>query len=391
VLQGQPGPAIARFDTALLANPSDVRAMVNKGIALDMLGRHAEAQDLYRRADTLSPDDPAVRSNLAMSLMLSGQAQQAADIMQNMGLSADNIPRVRNNMAVMAAANGDMVRARRLSSGEISDVELQSLASQLRNAPQPGPVSEAAPDAAAPAVPVAAAPVAVAPIPVATDAGAVPLTVPGQSPAPAPRPVQTRAQDKRGAGRLYMTEASPPVTPAEVARVIELAMEKEAAFIGQGPTTETTARLPVVAAVAASPLRARPAMPEAGAAPAMMPAVAGSAGIPTSSGLRLGYSVQIATVETEIGARSEWRRISNRHPYLLLGREAVVDQVSRSDGREFWRVRTPGFAEFAAARQFCDELKLAGQDCFISGNRGRVMPAVAPKPTAVPELQSPEG
>jgi len=401
VLQGQPGPALARFDTALLANPQDVRAMVNKGIALDMLGRHGEAQDLYRRADSLSPDDPAVRSNLAMSLMLSGQAQQAADIMQNMGLSADNIPRVRNNMAVMAAANGDMARARRLTSGEISETELQALAGQLRSAPQqmPAPVSQVAPEAtpiaAAPApVPVAAAPMAapampvsVAPTPVSTDSGAVPLTVPGQSPAATtPRAVPTRAQDKRGAGRLNMTEAAQPVTPAEVARVIELAMEKEAAFIGQGPSADLTPRLPVMAAVASTPLRVRPAMPEAASAPAVIPAV-----MRPAVGPRLGYSVQLAAVDTETGARGEWRRISNRLPFLLSGRDALVDQVSRADWRQFWRLRTPGFTEFADARQFCVELKLSGQDCFVSGGRPRATPVVAPKPMVAPEAQSPEG
>ena len=395
VLQGQPGPALARFDTALLANPQDVRALVNKGIALDMLGRHAEAQDLYRRADTLSPDDPAVRSNLAMSLMLSGQAQQAADIMQNMGLAADNIPRVRNNMAVMAAANGDMARARRLTSGEISETELQALASQLRAAPQqmPAPVSQVAPEAtpvaAAPApVPVAATPMAapttpvsMAPMPVSTDSGAVPLTVPGQSPAAAaPRAVPTRAQDKRGAGRLNMTEATQPVTPAEVARVIELAMEKEAAYIGQGPSAEPVSRLPVVTTMAAVPLRVRPAAPEAAAGPMLSPAV-----MRPSAGPRIGYSVQLAAVDTEAGARSEWRRISNRQVFLLSGRDAMVDQVSRADGRQFWRLRTPGFADFTAARQFCDDLKLAGQDCFVSGGRPRPTPVVAP------ETQSPEG
>lgn len=407
VLQGQAASAVPRFDVALNANPHDVRALVNKGIALDMLGRHAEAQQLYHRADALSPDDPAVRNNLAMSLMLHGRTQEASDILQGMtGGTTDN-PRIRNNMAVLAAASGDMARARQLTAGVISDVELQSLASQVR-----GVTQAATPLAALPA-PAALAPVAVAPLD-AGVAGALPLTVPGQDAtvtpvtSPTPRAVPARMQDKRGAGRLNMTEASPRPIADVIARVFEQAVEKEAAFIGDAPSVDRGPTLAhgmqILPAVAASPLRIRAAVGPATAAP--MPVA--TAPVATAPGprrtitSRTGYSVQLATVGSESGAQSEWRRVNANTPFLMIGREAVVDQGIRADGRGFWRLRTAGFTDFGAARQFCDELKLSGRDCFVTGGRvpqATALPAAdraapgAPIPdaSASPAVRSPEG
>ena len=81
----------------------------------------------------------------------------------------------------------------------------------------------------------------------------------------------------------------------------------------------------------------------------------------------------------------------------LMGREARVDAVTRAGGRNFWRLRTPGFIDYAAARQFCDELKLAGRDCFVSGlrgNRAATTPRrepIAPAASITPATLSPEG
>ena len=420
VLQGQAASAVPRFDVALNANPSDVRALVNKGIALDMLGRHAEAQQLYHRADALSPDDPAVRNNLAMSLMLHGRTREASDILQGMAVGTTGNPRIRNNMAVLAAASGDMARARQLTAGEISDVELQSLASQVRSMPA---VEAVAPAAVAPmTVAPGAGAAAVAAVPLDTGiAGALPLTVPGQDSAvtpvtaPAPRAAPARVQDKRGAGRLNMTEAPPRPIAVVIARALEQAIEKEAAFIGEGPTVDRgpalTDGMQILPAVAASPLRVRAAVGPVMAAP--MP-VAAAPGPRRINAARTGYSVQLAAVGSEAGAQSEWRRLNANTPFLMMGREAVVDQGTRVDGRGFWRLRTAGFTDFSTARQFCDELKLSGRDCFVTGGRSvhatavpvavRAAPSVitpaasgparsAPMPDAAvsPAVQSPEG
>lgn len=408
VLQGQAASAVPRFDVALNANPSDVRALVNKGIALDMLGRHAEAQQLYHRADGLSPDDPAVRNNLAMSLMLHGRTQEAGDVLQGFAGGSSNNPRIRNNMAVLAAANGDMNRARQLTAGEISDVELRSLASQVRSGPATVamPVGDSAiqaPAIQAPATPVAVAPVAAAPVataprtttpvaavPVDTGVvGALPLTVPGQDAtvtpvtAPVPRAAPARTQDKRGVGRLNMTEAGPRPIAAVIARALEQAIEKEAAFIGEAPTADggptLTEGMRILPAVAVSPLRVRTSVAPANVAPvhaAPMP-VAAAQGPRRVNASRMGYAVQLAAVGSEAGAQFEWRRLNASTPFLMMGREAVVDQGTRTDGRGFWRLRTAGFMDFSAARQFCDELKLAGRDCFVTGGRSAQAAVVA--------------
>ncbi len=387
VMQGQAASAVPRFDVALAANANDVRALVNKGIALDMLGRHPEAQQLYLRADALSPDDPAVRNNMAMSLMLLGRAAEANQVLQGVANHADNSPRMRNNMAVVAAANGDMARARQLTAGDISDVELQSLVTQLRVAPvdetpvasMPMPVSVA---------PVAATPVIATPVAVSAPSGQesatpIPLAVPAPASAASPRAVPVRAQNKPNAGRLNMTA----VTPAVIARVLERAIEKEAAYIGAAPTA---AAAPVFAAHA----QMRPASVGA-TAPAVATAMAGPR---RTEAAQFGYSVQLASVGSEEGARTEWRTINRRLPFMMQGREAMVDRATRGEGGFFWRLRTPGFSELGAARQFCAELQQAGQDCFVTGGRRTLAaanlparPVVAPDAATGSAAQSPEG
>lgn len=226
--------------------------------------------------------------------------------------------------------------------------------------------------------------------------GVVPLTVPGQAATPPTRVVPARVQDKRGAGRLNMTAApSGGVTPTDVAQVLELRMEKEAAFIGAGPADEPleffTVTRTVVPAVSTGAAQLAPAL--AGpridrritAAPAMAAPV-------VTIGPRMGYSVQLAVVGNEAAARAEWQRLLVRIPFQLMGRDAVLDRAMRGDGVAFWRVRTSGFAGYDEARQFCAELKLAGQDCFVTG---RGLSAARPAPVVTgavsPAAQSPEG
>ncbi len=49
LVAGQPALAIAGLDQVLAANPGDVRALVDKAVALDLQGQHAAAQAIYRQ------------------------------------------------------------------------------------------------------------------------------------------------------------------------------------------------------------------------------------------------------------------------------------------------------------------------------------------------------
>lgn len=88
VLTSDPARAAGLFSAALASSPHDAVAMGDLGIALDLQGRHAEAQAAYRRALAVRPDLRAARVNLALSLALDGNADRALDTIAPVGADA---------------------------------------------------------------------------------------------------------------------------------------------------------------------------------------------------------------------------------------------------------------------------------------------------------------
>lgn len=76
-------------------------------------------------------------------------------------------------------------------------------------------------------------------------------------------------------------------------------------------------------------------------------------------------AVQLAALSSEGGAKTAWTSLSKRMPELLGGRQPVYVKAER-DGKVFWRVRTGGFADVAAARGFCDRVRAKGGACTVA-------------------------
>jgi Flp pilus assembly protein TadD len=128
VLQGEPAQAIAEFDAV---RGDDSRWTLNKAVALDILGRHDEAQVLYRRALASQPDDSVVINDLALSLMLSGRKADAASVLAPLASRTDLTPRIQGVMGVLRAANGDLAGAHQVIGTAIGDDQLLRLANAL--------------------------------------------------------------------------------------------------------------------------------------------------------------------------------------------------------------------------------------------------------------------
>ena len=73
---GNPQAALANLDIAIKRKPRDISVITARGIALDGLSRHAEAQEAYRFGLSMNPTDFALLSNLGLSLGLSGQTSE---------------------------------------------------------------------------------------------------------------------------------------------------------------------------------------------------------------------------------------------------------------------------------------------------------------------------
>ncbi len=113
-----------------------------------------------------------------------------------------------------------------------------------------------------------------------------------------------------------------------------------------GPVVGTTTPGPAAAGAQPAAADARPA-----AAPA--------------AGTQGGAMVQLAALDSEQGATTEWQRLQHRMPELLGSRRPEVQRAAH-DGHPIWRLRTGGFATMAQAAEFCIQVRARGTGCSIA-------------------------
>ncbi|HXJ03223.1 MAG TPA: tetratricopeptide repeat protein [Micropepsaceae bacterium] len=112
---GQADKALGFAEQARALAPTESRVLITRGVALDMLGRHPEAQGSYRAVLEVQPRSVAARNDLALSLALAGQYPEALDILTPMAKSTTAPPRVRQNLALVYGLMGNKARATELS------------------------------------------------------------------------------------------------------------------------------------------------------------------------------------------------------------------------------------------------------------------------------------
>ncbi len=95
-------------------------------------------------------------------------------------------------------------------------------------------------------------------------------------------------------------------------------------------------------------------------------AVAGVAGPGSSPALAAGnYFVQLASVKSDDGARTEWVRLQRAHPDLLGDLDLSVQSADLGDRGIFFRIRTGPFPNRATAQDMCWQIKAAKLDCLV--------------------------
>lgn len=141
---GQPALAEQQIDAALRSDAGDYRALNLLGIALDLQGRHAEAQANYRRGIEMAPDYAALRSNYGLSLAITGPAQEAIGQLVPIASSTRADPRTRQNLAFAYAMAGDLENSLALCRRDLPErdaqrqfayyMQLRALPAELRSA-----------------------------------------------------------------------------------------------------------------------------------------------------------------------------------------------------------------------------------------------------------------
>jgi Flp pilus assembly protein TadD len=106
-LATDPAAAASLFLRVATRDPRNVAALIDHGIASDLLGQHKEAQRDYRRALKIEPERLAASVNLGLSLALSGDPQKALKILRPLALGPGTPSRIRQDLAVALALAGD--------------------------------------------------------------------------------------------------------------------------------------------------------------------------------------------------------------------------------------------------------------------------------------------
>lgn len=117
----KPMHALAYIDRAASLAPIDVRILVVRGIILDCLRRHSDAQASYRAAMALAPRSVAARTNLALSLAFTGEYQEAIGLLTPIARSADATIKARQNLAFVLGLSGDSSAALALSRVDLDE------------------------------------------------------------------------------------------------------------------------------------------------------------------------------------------------------------------------------------------------------------------------------
>lgn len=104
-LLDDPAAAEALFARAMVSDRNDATVLNDLGVARDMQGHHAAAQEAYHMALGVTPTSIPVQVNLGLSMAVSGNAAGAVRVLTPLAAASDAAPRVRQNLALALTLN----------------------------------------------------------------------------------------------------------------------------------------------------------------------------------------------------------------------------------------------------------------------------------------------
>ncbi len=130
-------------------DPHNTAALNNLGVARDLQGKHADAQEAYRRALEVQPGLASARENLGLSLALSGNPQEGAQMLDQVAQEDGPSDRkARDNWAVALTLSGHSLEAGQVLQEELSKPDVSKALAGYQ-ALQPSPAAAPPPATAA--------------------------------------------------------------------------------------------------------------------------------------------------------------------------------------------------------------------------------------------------
>ncbi|MGB9340332.1 MAG: tetratricopeptide repeat protein [Polyangiales bacterium] len=111
--EGKVPEAKRLFEQALADNPSDVRALLDLGLALEASGDWASAEKAYRRATTLDPNFAEAFNNLGVLLREAGKLPEATAMLERAVALDPALVAARFNLALSYEEQGKLGEAER--------------------------------------------------------------------------------------------------------------------------------------------------------------------------------------------------------------------------------------------------------------------------------------
>lgn len=198
LIQQRPAEALPLFDVAIKHGMSNEIAFNDRGVALDELKRHHDAQQSYRAGLAKFPNDRALRNNLALSLAMTGNFVEAERLLRPLAEDAQATARTRENLALVLGLKGDAAGADLVSR---PDLDAAALANNTRYYEYArGTIADSGEDRpkAAPVAPVTRAPMKPLLPPFATD-----------DPAPPKHPAMTAKPPHRAKAKTKLAAHRP--------------------------------------------------------------------------------------------------------------------------------------------------------------------------------------
>ncbi|MBM3521792.1 MAG: tetratricopeptide repeat protein [Alphaproteobacteria bacterium] len=122
----RPSESAAFFDKALDVDPRNVRALIGRGVALDLTGRFEQAQASYLAALEVAPGDPRAQNNLALSHAFAGNFARAVEILYPMATAPHATKRLRQNLALVYGLMGNGELAASISRRDLDEETVQN-------------------------------------------------------------------------------------------------------------------------------------------------------------------------------------------------------------------------------------------------------------------------
>ncbi|MGE3142985.1 MAG: tetratricopeptide repeat protein [Hyphomonadaceae bacterium] len=114
IAAGNPNDALRPLALVAHADARDWKSRVTLGVALDQLGRTAEARRAYQEALAIAPDNPIILTNLGVSHLLAAEPADAETVLRQAAALPNAPMEARQNLALAVGLQGRFDEAEQL-------------------------------------------------------------------------------------------------------------------------------------------------------------------------------------------------------------------------------------------------------------------------------------